>query len=445
MKTKKMFVFLIPFSLAFATSSFASDSMPVKAETNQIRPNGKTIKGKVTDSQGEPMVGVTIFLKNDPGKGTITDIDGKYSIDVPEGAELVFSSIGYVKQTLKVRAGALDVVMKEDTQALDEVVVVGYGTTTKRSMIASVSSVKSEDLATLPITNMSKGLAGRAPGLIVKTSGGGINNKAQISIRGGSTPLVVIDGVIRNYDDFIQMPSEDIESLSLLKDASATAVYGSRAADGIIQVTTKKGKEGKAYIEYNFNMSLAEPAYWKQRLDSWDRAEYANKAKQNDGLPDAFSADRIQKMRDGSDPLQNNNTNYRDLVLNHFAPQTTHSIRMTGGTEVNNYYMSLSHLDQESLYKSNNHNMQRTNFRLSQSSLIKAIGLKTTATLDGYLQKQTHPYSWGLQNLITYLAIYKTPALCFQVLINWVYLIISPIIRLWNWQKITVIYARKKR
>ena len=395
MRTKTLLVFWVPLSLFFAAPSFASEGVPVKAEANLINQKSKMVTGTVTDSQGEPMIGVTIFLKSDPGKGTITDIDGKYSINVPEGAELVFSSIGYVKQTLKVKTGTLDVVMKEDTQALDKVVVVGYGTTTKRSMIASVSSVKSEELATLPITNMSKGLAGRAPGLIVKTSGGGINNKAQISIRGGSTPLVVIDGVIRNYDDFVQMPSEDIESLSLLKDASATAVYGSRAADGIIQVTTKKGKDGKAYIEYNFNMSLAEPAYWKQRLDSWDRAEYANKAKQNDGLPDAFSADRIQKMRDGSDPLQNNNTNYRDLALNHFAPQSTHSIRMTGGTEVNNYYMSLSHLDQESLYKSNNHNMQRTNFRLSQSSLIKAIGLKTTATLDGYLQKQTHPYSWG--------------------------------------------------
>lgn len=393
MRTKTLLVFWVPLSLFFAAPSFASEGVPVKAEANLINQKSKMVTGTVTDSQGEPMIGVTIFLKSDPGKGTITDIDGKYSINVPEGAELVFSSIGYVKQTLKVKTGTLDVVMKEDTQALDEVVVVGYGTTTKRSMIASVSSVKSEELATLPITNMSKGLAGRAPGLIVKTSGGGINNKAQISIRGGSTPLVVIDGVIRNYDDFIQMPSEDIESLSLLKDASATAVYGSRAADGIIQVTTKKGKDGKAYIEYNFNMSLAEPAYWKQRLDSWDRAEYANKAKQNDGLPDAFSADRIQKMRDGSDPLQNNNTNYRDLVLRHFAPQSTHSVRMTGGTEVNNYYMSLSHLDQESLYKNNNHNMQRTNFRLSQSSLIKAIGLKTTATLDGYLQKQTHPYS----------------------------------------------------
>lgn len=207
MRTKTLLGFFVPLSLAFAAPSFASDSMPVKAETNQISQNGKTITGKVTDSQGEPMIGVTIFLKSDPGKGTITDIDGKYSIDVPAGTELVFSSIGYVKQTLKVKAGTLDVVMKEDTQALDEVVVVGYGTTTKRSMIASVSSVKSEDLSTLPIANMSKGLAGRAPGLIVKSSGGGINNKAQISIRGGSTPLVVIDGIIRNYNDFIQMPS----------------------------------------------------------------------------------------------------------------------------------------------------------------------------------------------------------------------------------------------
>ena len=382
MRKKTLLIFSISLFLTNVFPSMADNSVGLKKE-NVVVPSqdDRTIVGKVTDTKGEPMIGVTIFLKNDPGKGTITDVDGKFSIEVPAGGELVFSSIGYVTLTLKVKSGTLDVQLKEDMQALDEVIVVGYGTTTKRSMIASVSSVKSEELATLPITNMSKGLAGRAPGLIVKTSGGGINNKAQISIRGGSTPLVVIDGVIRNYDDFIQMPSEDIESLSLLKDASATAVYGSRAADGIIQVTTKKGKDGKAYIEYNFNMSLAEPAYWKQRLDSWDRAEYANKAKQNDGLPDAFSADRIQKMRDGSDPLQNGNTNYRDLVLRHFAPQSTHSVRM----KINNYYMSLSHLDQESLYKNNNHNMQRTNFRLSQSSLIKAIGLKTTATLDGYL------------------------------------------------------------
>lgn len=398
LQTKVLLGLFVPLAMVCTSPAFANDEKPVNEGTNLISQDGRTVTGKVTDAQGQPMIGVTIFFKNDPGKGTITDVDGKYTIEVPNGTELVFSSIGYVTQNLKVKSEVLDVLMKEDTQALDEVVVVGYGTTTKRSMIASVSSVKSEELANLPIANISKGLAGRAPGLIVKSSGGGVNNKAQISIRGGSTPLVVIDGVIRNYDDFIQMPAEDIESLSLLKDASATAVYGSRAADGIIQVTTKKGKEGKPYIEYGFNMSFSQPAHWEKPMDSWDRAEYANIAKRNDGLPDAFSADRIQKMRDGSDPLQNGNTKWRDLVLRNAAPQSQHTIRMTGGTDVNNYYMSLSHLDQESLYKSDNYNMQRTNFRLSQSSLIKSIGLKVITTLDGYLQKETHPYTSTASN-----------------------------------------------
>lgn len=332
MRKKTLLIFSISMFLTNVFPSMADNSIGLKKENVVVSSqDDRTIVGKVTDTKGEPMIGVTIFLKNDPGKGTITDVDGKFSIEVPAGGELVFSSIGYVTQTLKVKSGTLDVQLKEDMQALDEVVVVGYGTTTKRSMIASVSSVKAEELENLPIANMSKGLAGRAPGLIVKTSGGGVNNKSQISIRGGSTPLVVIDGVIRNYDDFIQMPSEDIESLSLLKDASATAVYGSRAADGIIQVTTKKGKEGKPYIEYGFNMSFSQPAHWEKPMDSWDRAEYANIAKRNDGLPDSFGADRIQKMRDGSDPLQNNNTKWRDLVLRSFAPQSQHSIRMMGG------------------------------------------------------------------------------------------------------------------
>lgn len=353
----------------------------------------KKITGVVKDQNGEPVIGANVSVKGTT-IGTITDIDGNFTLEVPDKAQIHVSYIGYLSKDIQVGNNtSLDIKLVEDTQALDEVVVVGYGTTTKRSMIASVSSVKSEELTNLPITNMSKGLAGRAPGLIVKSSGGGINNKAQISIRGGSTPLVVIDGIIRNYDDFIQMSSDDIESLSLLKDASATAVYGSRAADGIIQVTTKKGKEGKPYIEYGFNMSFAQPAHWEEPMDVWDRAEYANMAKRNDGLPEAFSAERIQKMRDGSDLQQNSNTKWRDLVLRNFAPQSLHSVRMTGGTDANNYYMSLSHLDQESLYKSNNYNMQRTNFRLSQSSLVKAIGLKVTSTLDGYLQKETHPYT----------------------------------------------------
>lgn len=372
---------------------FENNYITLSPKVNIVNQDKKMITGKVTDQNGEPVIGASVVEKGTTN-GIMTDIDGNFTLEVEDAAVVQISYIGYRTKELSIAGKSnFQIQLIEDSQALDEVVVVGYGTTTKRSMIASVSSVKAEELSNLPIANISKGLAGRAPGLIVKSSGGGINNKATISIRGGGTPLVVIDGIVRNYDDFIQMPPDDIESLSLLKDASATAVYGSRAADGIIQVTTKKGKEGKPYIEYGFNMSLSQPAHWERPMDSWDRAEYANIAKRNDGLPESFSPERLQKMRDGSDPLQNSNTSWRDLVLRNFAPQSQHNIRMTGGSDINNYYMSLSHLDQESLFKTDTYNMQRTNFRLSQSSLIKSIGLKVTTTLDGYLQKEREPYS----------------------------------------------------
>lgn len=353
---------------------------------------GKKISGCIKDEKGNPLIGVSVMIKNS-SVGTITDLDGNFKIEADPDDVLQISYVGYVTRLLKAGNSHDHIILKEDSKILDEVVVVGYGTTTKRSMIASVASVKSEQLNTLPVSNITQGLAGRAAGLIVQGSGGGINKQQTISIRGGGTPLVVIDGIIRNYNDFTQLASEDIESLSVLKDASATAVYGSRASDGIIQVTTKRGKESKPQVEYNFNYSLSEPSYWKKPMSSWRRAEYANIAKENDGLEGAFSQERINKMKDGSDPLQNNNTQWRDLVLNNFAPQSKHSLRVVGGTEINNYYISLSHIDQDSFYKNNNHWMKRTNFRLSQSVLMKNIGLKTVATIDGYVQKTTHPYT----------------------------------------------------
>ena len=369
----------------------------VTAATQQATP--KKIKGVVNDPTGMPIIGANIRIKG-TSTGTISDIDGNFTLDVDGNAQLLeVSYIGYKTQDIPLKGKKeFKIVLKEDTETLDEVVVVGYGTTTKRAMVASVASVKTDELSELPVTNVTQGMAGRAAGLIVQGAGGGIDKAPTISIRGGGTPLVVIDGIIRNYDDFVLLAPDDIESLSVLKDASATAVYGSRAADGIIQVTTKKGKEGKPHIDYSFNYSIAQPANWAEPMDSWTRAEYANIAKRNDGLPDAFSAERIQKMKDGSDPIQNNNTKWRDLVLRDFAPQTKHQLTMTGGSEINNYYMSLGHIDQGSLYKNNSYNMQRTNFRLSQSSLIKGIGLKVTTTLDGYIKKTTHPYTSTASN-----------------------------------------------
>lgn len=365
----------------------------LSVETAMTVQQTSKIKGTVVDDKGEALIGVSVIIKG-TANGTITDIDGNFTLNAKKGETLEVSYIGYKTSLIKITDNLIKITLKEDTQKLDEVIVVGYGTTTKRNMIASVSTVDAKQMEDIPVANMTQGLAGRSRGLIVIGNGGGVNKIQNISIRGGGTPLVVIDGVIRDYNDFVTMSPEDVENLSILKDASATAVYGARATNGILQITTKRGLAGKPEIEYNFNQSYSQPAIWADNLDSWDRAEYSNVAHRNDGKDVIFSPENIQAMKDGSDPLHYNNTDWRGLVLKDWAPQTKHSVRMTGGTEANRYFVSIGIIDQNSLFHNQNANyMKRTNFRLSQSSTIEAIGLKTTATLDGYLQKYVEPNS----------------------------------------------------
>ncbi len=355
-----------------------------------------TIKaiGQVLDETGASIPGANITVKGNTGIGTVTDLDGNFILDVPSGSVLVVSFIGYVSQELTAKDGIkLTVRLVPDDQTLDEVIVVGYGNSTKRDLIASVSTVKAEQISNIPVSNMAQGLAGRSPGLIVQASGGGINSTPSISIRGGGNPIYVIGGVIRSSVDFQNLSPDDIEAMSILKDASATAIYGSRATNGIIQVTTKRGKTGKATIEYDFNMSYAQPSIWPKKMSSYNRALYANIARENDGLDPLYNQEALTAFQTGSDPLNFANTNWRKLVLNDWAPQSKHSVRVTGGNENNRYYVSLSHIDQNSMYKNNNHWMKRTNFRLAQSSFIEAIGLHINTTIDGYRQKKTHPYT----------------------------------------------------
>lgn len=363
-------------------------------------------KGVVKDVTGETVIGASVLVKGTTN-GTITDFDGAFVLqNVKKGDVIQISFVGYVSQEIVWKGQPINITLKEDTQALEEVVVVGYGSTTKRDMIASVSTVKAEQISNIPVTNMAQGLAGRSPGLIVQAHGGGVNSTPNISIRGGGEPLYVIDGVIRNKTDFANLSPDDIEAMSILKDASATAVYGARATDGIIQVTTKRGKEGKASIEYDFNASFAQPSIWPDKLPSYDRAFYANIGATNDGREPLFSDEAIQAMRDGSDPLNYNNTDWRKLVLNNWAPQMKHTIRVTGGTENNQYYMSLGRIDQNSLYKSGNHWLKRTNFRLANSAFIEKLGLHINASLDGYVSITQHPFtstSSGYYNVFSHI------------------------------------------
>ena len=356
-----------------------------------VQQSGK-IKGTVIDNTGFPVIGAAVMVKGTTN-GVVTDFDGNFEINAKPGDVLEISFVGYKTITVKATAQPMNLTMEEDTETLDEVVVVGYGSTTKRDLIASVSTVKAEQISNMPVANIAQGLAGRSPGLIVTASGGGINSTPNISIRGGGTPLYVIDGVIRSSADFQNLSPDDIASMSILKDASATAVYGSRATNGIVQITTKQGKEGKATIEYDFNQSFAQPHIWPEKMSSYERAKYANIANENDGTTAPYSPEALQKFKDGSDPENFANTDWRKLVLNDWAPQQKHTIRLTGGSETNQYYVSLGHIHQNSMYKNNNHWMKRTNFRLSQSTLVKSIGLRVNATIDGYRQKTTHPYT----------------------------------------------------
>lgn len=361
----------------------------IKQEGNQQKKI--TISGTVSDSFG-PIAGANVIEKGTMN-GIITDMDGKFTLEVSSDAIIQFSFIGYETLSKKVTPGTMNVTLNEDTHKLDEVVVIGYATSTKRSLIASVSTVNASEMEALPVTNITQGLAGRAPGLIVQGTGGGINKKSTVSIRGGSTPLVVIDGVIRDYDDFVALAPENIENMSVLKDASATAVYGSRASNGILQVTTKKGKEGKPRVDYSFNQSWSQPNVWPEKLNAHDFAYNRNIAAMNDGTEVPYSEEDLRMFADGSDPYGHPNTDWQDLTLKNFAPQQKHNVTLSGGTDINNYYASIGYINQQSLYKSDSHYMKRTNFQLSQTSKVKSIGLKTTAQLDGYLQNQSHPFT----------------------------------------------------
>lgn len=356
-----------------------------------VQQTGK-IKGTVVDESGEPIIGATVVVKGTTN-GTVTDFDGNFEVDAKVGDLLDISYVGYKSQQVKATAQPLNIVLKEDTETLEEVVVVGYSSTSKRDLIASVSTVKADQISNMPVTNMAQGLAGRSPGLIVQASGGGINSKPSISIRGGGDPIYVIDGVIRSSDDFANLSPDDIEAMSILKDASATAVYGSRATNGIIQVQTKKGKAGKATVEYDFNMSFAQPSIWPEKMGAYQRALYANTARENDGLDPLYTQEALTAFQTGSDPLNFADTDWRKLVLNDWAPQQKHTVRVTGGNESNRYYLSLGHIDQNSLYKNDNHWMKRTNFRVAQTANIEAIGLQINTAIDGYRQHQTHPYT----------------------------------------------------
>ena len=287
--------------LLFCTTSqiAVADSYEKNAVTATQQSKTEKITGKIVDESGEAIIGASVKVQGST-IGTITNMEGEFMIpNVPNKAVLEISYIGY--KPLEVAVGKskdLRITMEEDTKTLDEVIVVGYGTTSKRKTTAAIASVNTEDIIKAPTANITQSLAGRAPGLLVTTSGGGLNNFSSVSIRGGGTPLYVIDDVISEERDFRNLNAEDIDQITILKDAASTAVYGARAANGIVMIVTKQGKAGKMSVNYNFNYNWSQPANMPNKLDAHDAAFYKNMSMTNDGLAPAYTDDELESLAD---------------------------------------------------------------------------------------------------------------------------------------------------
>lgn len=379
--------------LLCATPQFAVADIYEKQSVENTQQATEKITGKVVDETGESVIGASVKVQNGT-IGTITNLDGEFTLNVPRKSIIEISFIGY--KTLEIVIGKekhLNVTLEEDTEMLDEVIVVGYGTTSKRKTTAAIASVKAEDIAKTPTANITQSLAGRAPGLIVNTAGGGINNYSSISIRGGETPLFVIDDVVCEERDFRNLNPEDVDQMTVLKDAASTAIYGARASNGIIMVVTKQGKAGKMSISYNFNYNLSQPTIMPNKLGSYDAAYYLNMGLTNDGQVARFNPDEMELFANGTDSHYYPNVDWQKLAINTFAPEQKHSITITGGSEKVKAYTSFSYYDQQSIYKFNTNNLQRYNYRTSLVADFKEIGLKVTSGIEGYLVKSRSPLS----------------------------------------------------
>lgn len=356
-----------------------------KQEIQQINQD-KKVTGVIKDQNGEPVIGANVSVKGTT-IGTITGIDGDFALEVPANAVIQVSYIGYVSQELRLGGkDHLSIVLKEDLQALDEIVVVGYGVQKKVNLTGSVSSIKSEELERQPIVTMKDALAGLAPGMtVVKSSGQPGSSNPTITVRGVGTwqnagPLVLVDGMSMNIADVLP---NDIESISVLKDAASAAIYGSRAANGVILITTKKGKAGKIQVNYNGNVGWQQATRQPKLATGWQYAELYNRAMLADGkaLPDgttlAFPQDKIDRMKNGTGNIDHNeaNTDWYDELLQ-TALQHTHDLSISGGNDRLQYVGTVGYAKQDGIIRSS---YERYNTRLN-----------TTANLANWLTLQSN-------------------------------------------------------
>ena len=305
-------------------------------------------KGLVKDATGESVIGASVVVKGTTN-GTITDFDGNFSLDgIKKGDVIVISYVGYQTQEIKWNGSPLNVILKEDSKTLSEVVVVGYGTQKKANLSGSVAMVDSKELENRPIQNVSSGLQGLMPGVaITGTNGAPGQDAGKIRVRGIGTlneagPYILVDGI--ETGTLSAVDPNDIESISVLKDAASAAIYGSKAANGVVLITTKRGKTGQTKISYSGYLSFQTATNMIERMGSYEYASLLNQALEAEGMSKRFNDTELQKFKDGNDPLYPD-TDWYDLAYK-TGVQHRHNVNINGGSENVKYMASLGYLNQ---------------------------------------------------------------------------------------------------
>lgn len=373
-----------------------------KSELLVLNQKLKTITGVVLDNNDEPIIGANVSISG-TSTGTITDVDGKFTLEVPDNAQLQFSFIGYISQVVPVENKTVfNIKLLEDTQKLDEVVVVGYGTQKKVNLTGSITAIKTSELENIPVSNLSNALAGRAPGVTITNNSGFAGASSSIRIRGSfGEPLYVINGIIRDKTAFDALDPNEVESINILKDAASASIYGSKAGNGVVLVTTKKGTAQKPVFQYKASYTTANTTRPLQDWTSYDELDFLNKVAvyQNSNsanpdlnfqLPYGDSYYEYFKDKDGY--------NVNDLIWQNPWNQE-HNVSVNGGNERITYYMMLGYHGEEGSYKNTDYN--RYNFRSDITTKI-TDAFKVNFNISGNERDYKRfywPYDWDPESM----------------------------------------------
>ena len=334
-----------------------------------------TVKGTVKDNTGETVIGASVVQKGNTSNGTITDIDGNYSLSVPANATLIFSYVGMMSQEIEVKGqNVINVTMTDDTQTLEEVVVIGYGTVQKKDLTGSVASVSAEQLQAVPVSSATEALTGKLAGVNITTTEGSPDADIKIRVRGGgslsqdNSPLYIVDGFpVSSISDIA--PSE-IQSIDVLKDASSTAIYGARGANGVIIVTTKSGHEGKTQVDFNASYGFKKVTKLMKVLSPYDYAAYQYELGSTDY--GNYQDLDIWKSVEGTD--------YQDEIFGRTGNQTQYNVNVSGGSKQLKFNVGYAHNDEKSIMLGSGFNKDNINAKIN-AELNQWISLDFNARL----------------------------------------------------------------